>query len=87
MSHVIEKVKQYKTEAVAGLVGGSTALVFAPTSALAAAGDPPTVSYDGIKGDIFDQITAALPTVLGVMGTVIAITFGINFLRRQVKKS
>lgn len=39
----------------------------------------------GVAGNIGSAITTLLPIALGVVGAVIAITFGIKFFRRLVK--
>jgi hypothetical protein len=44
-----------------------------------------TTAIGTISGDIFDMMGAALPVVLGITGAVLAVTFGIKFVKRFAK--
>jgi hypothetical protein len=65
---------------VSGGMLGVAALV--PSGALAAAGDPPTVDYTKVTDGASDQITAALPVALALIGTVTAVFVGWKFISR-----
>lgn len=44
-----------------------------------------TTAIGTISGDVFDMLGAALPVVLGIVGAVVAIKFGISFVKRYAK--
>lgn len=46
-----------------------------------------TTAFTGIKTDVFDVITTALPVALGIVGISLVVTLGIKFFKKVSKSA
>jgi hypothetical protein len=86
MKKVAGFINKFKFAVSAGIISSIlTVMALASTSGDSEHLSAMETAFTAVRGDILSAIGIALPVGLGIMGTVIAIRFGIKFFKGVAK--